>query len=193
MSPLTLLTILPFVLPITGSIILGLSAIVAILILFNDRKPYHYLVKRWNRMFHHNRIKYLSRWSDDYSVDVHNNVLYISRFNKSVHDRREYLYSIAHEFGHLISEAIEDYYLGTEDEDDNKQDNVQAIYNEEIRAWRIARVLLKEANQFDEKHFNKVMNKNLKQYRIQLKIPIKKRARRFKNENRLNDPKKDTN
>jgi Zn-dependent peptidase ImmA (M78 family) len=129
-----------------------------------DRQPYKKLIKQWSSMFRM-KTKYHSRYSDIFEVDVVDNVMYISRFNKAIHSEVEYLYSVAHEFGHLIDHAYRDYY-----DQESKLSENKAVYNDEARAWRIARGLLQQTEHYDEKAFNKLRARCLQEYKIALKL-----------------------
>ena len=139
-----------------------------------DRKPYADLIKRWSSLFHI-KIKYHHRYSDKFSVDVVDDILYISRFNKATHDEREYLYSIAHEFGHLIDYAYVEYYYDEEELYDKLTDK-HAIYEDEIKAWKIAKILLQQAGEYDSKSFNQLKRKCLKEY--QQALGLKRRVKK---------------
>lgn len=132
-----------------------------------DRKPHNRLIKRWASLFHL-KIKYYSRYTERFEVDIVEEVMYISRYNKAVHDPQEYLYSVSHEFGHLIDAAYQEYY-----ENDTYFQRLldkNAIYEDEKKAWQIGKLLLQQANLYESKSFNKLKRKCLKDYRKALKL-----------------------
>lgn len=141
--------------------------IITILVLLSipDRQPYRRLVKQWSSLFNL-KVVYSSRYSETFEVDIHDNVMYVSRYNKSTHDKDEYIYSIAHEFGHLIDHAYREYY------DKRVKDSLsaKAIIQEEQRAWKIAKVLLESNGIYDDKKFNDLKNRCLEDYKKALKL-----------------------
>lgn len=144
-----------------------LLAMIGFLTFRSDRKPYNFLIRRWAKLFHL-KIKYYNRYTERFEVDVIDDEMFISKYNKAVHDRKEYIYSIAHEFGHLIDAAYQEYY------DDEKYFNrlldKHSIYEDEVQAWKIGKVLLQEAKIYDSRSFNKLKRRCLKDYREALSI-----------------------
>lgn len=138
---------------------------ILLLVLLPDRQPYTSLIKTQLRLFHF-RIEYSHRWGDRFEVDVMDNILYISRYNKATHTKQEYLYSIFHEIGHMISHSYREYY----DKFEEDELSSQAIYNEEVRAWRIARTLLESTDAYDKKIFDALRGRHLKDYRKALNL-----------------------
>lgn len=148
-----------------------LVAGITFLVFYFDRKPYSKLIKTWCTLFHM-KIRYYNRYTDKFEVDVVDNILYISRYNKATHTVEEYVYSLAHEIGHLIDYAYKEHYY----EDDmvaSKLTDKQAVYQDEVVAWKIARVLLIEANEpglFNQKTFNSLKNRCLNEYKKALDL-----------------------
>lgn len=153
---------------ITTTFIFLIFLILLLLFLMPDRPPYSQVIKQWSKLFNL-KIRYSSRFSDHFEVDVIDNILYISRYNKAFHSKQEWLFSLAHELGHLIDHAYRDYY-NKHKNISNTEANKRAIYNDEVRAWRIAKVLLEQRNLLDLKAFNKYKNKCLLEYRQHLKL-----------------------
>ena len=144
-----------------------LLVILGLLGIYSDRRPYDKLIRRWASLFHL-KVKYYSRYTEKFEVDIVDDVMYISRYNKAVHDKKEYLYSIAHEFGHLIDAAYQEYY-----DNENYYDrllNKHNIYEDEVQAWKIGKVLLQEAKEYETKSFNSLKRRCLKEYRKALKL-----------------------
>ena len=138
---------------------------ILILLFLPDRKPYSDIIKAQSKLFHL-KVKYSHRWGDVFEVDVVDGIMYLSRYNKATHSKEEYLYSILHEFGHLISYAYKDYY----DKFASDELAPEAIYNEEVRAWRIARTLLEGTAAYDKKVFDALRIKHLKDYKKALNL-----------------------
>lgn len=138
---------------------------IVFLIFYYDRKPYAKIINTWCNLFHL-QVIYRDRHREIFEIDVVDQVLYISRYNKATHTKEEYLYSIAHEFGHLVDYIYRDYY------NKHMKDELspQAIYNDEVRAWKIARILLQEAGHLDKKLFDSIKNKNLNDYKKALEL-----------------------
>lgn len=145
-----------------------LVSTIGLLLKFADRHPYHKIIKQWSKLFHL-KVKFHNRYSEEFSVDVIEDVLYISRYNKAVHDKYEYLYSIAHEFGHLIDYAYKEYSHKETEFYDNLTDT-EAIYRDEVVAWKIAKTLLtSNSEEYDEERFSSLRDRCLEEYRIELK------------------------
>jgi len=146
-------------------LVAGSMLTITLLLIVPDRQPHNKLIKQWSSLFHL-KVKYTSRYSESFEVDIHDNEMYISRYNKGTHDRDEYIYSIAHEFGHLIDHAYREYY--------NKEErdglSAKAILREEQRAWKIAKVLLESNNIYDKKKFDSLKNRCLEDYKKALKL-----------------------
>lgn len=155
-----------------------LLGILGLLVLIFDRQPYSKFIRQWASFFHL-KVRYHSRYSEHFSVDIIEGVLYVSRFNRAVHDRYEYFASVAHEFGHLFDYAYKEYYFDDEDIYCKLTDN-KAIYRDEVVAWKIARILLQDAKQYDEKVFNELQDRCLQEYRTALKIDTKKKKTKGK-------------
>ena len=145
-----------------------LCGLTLVLVFIPDREPYQEVIKQWSKLFNIN-IKYSHRYTDAFEVDVINNILYISTYNKSFHSKQEWLYSVAHELGHLIDYAYKDYY-NKHSSNSSQAMSSKAIYNDELRAWKIAKVLLEQRSLYNEKVFNKFKNECLLEYRKALKI-----------------------
>ena len=144
-----------------------LLALIGLLTIFSDRRPYDALIKRWAGLFHL-KIRYYNRYTTRFEVDIVDDEMFISKYNKAVHDKKEYLYSLAHEFGHLIDAAYQEYY-----DEENYYDrllNKHSIYEDEVQAWKIGKVLLQEAKVYEAKSFNKLKTRCLKEYREVLNI-----------------------
>lgn len=141
-----------------------------------DRQPHKKVIGRWANLFYM-KTKYLSRYTDQFEVDIINNVMYISKYNKAVHNEKEYLYSVAHEFGHLIDAAYREYYF-EEEELYEKLTDREAVYSDEVRAWKIAKVLLQNAEAYDAKVFNDLRKKCLKEYKDALKLTCYRRHKK---------------
>ncbi len=148
------------------------------LLFLRDRVPNRKIIKRWSRLFHM-KVKYHSRYTELFSVDIIEDTLYISHFNKAVHDRFEYLASLAHEFGHLIDYAYKDYYF-EEDELYKKMTDHDAIYEDEVKAWQIAKILLQDEDVYNEKSFTDLESRCLEQYRAALTLTKPKRKKSAK-------------
>lgn len=146
-----------------------LGALIGLLLSLTDRNPYRKIIKKWSRPFNM-KVKYYNRYTDHFSIDIIDNIIYISRFNKAVHDPVIYLYSIAHEFGHLIDYAYREYYYEDQHIHTDVQDN-KAIYRDEVVAWKVSKILIKEAGVYDKDKFNKLRDNCLEQYRVALKLP----------------------
>ena len=146
-----------------------LLLLISILTTFNDQQPYKKIIKSWCKLFSTN-VKYYSRFSDTFSVDLLENVMHISKYSKSKHDPYQYVCSVAHEIGHLLDLAYREQTYDDPDEIFISYTEDQETYQEEIRAWSIAKVLLQDAKIYDEKPFNAFVNKNLKDYRSVLNL-----------------------
>lgn len=156
----------------------GLLIMFGGLLFMRDRIPYKKIIKRWSSLFHM-KVRYHNRYSEHFSVDVIENILYISRFNKAVHSKQEYFASVAHEFGHLIDYAYKEFYFD-EEQMYHKLTDKDAIYRDEVVAWKIAKILLTDAGEYDEKFFKELSERCLKEYRVALKIETKKKKRKTK-------------
>ena len=152
----------------TNSIVLALVILICLLLLFYDRKPHQEIIKKWCRLFNL-KVKYFNRYTERFEVDIFDNTMYISRFNKATHDNKEYLYSVAHEIGHLIDHAYKEYYYEESDVHSESLDK-KTIYHGEVRAWEIASLLLKEEGLFDEIAFNNLKERCLDDYKEYLQI-----------------------
>lgn len=141
---------------------LGLVALILISIKFSDRRPYHSVIKKWSRPLRF-KIKYYSRYSDLFECDPEDGIIYISRFNKALHNKREYIYSIAHELGHIIGAMI-DEETGLEPRISDRETK-RAIIADEERAWDIARILLKKEKLYEYHSFNGLKERCLTTYR----------------------------
>jgi hypothetical protein len=130
------------------------------------------------------KIVFHNRYSSTYNADVIDNILYISRFNKAIHNEQEYLFSLAHEIGHLLDYAYKEHVLD-EEELYNGLDNKKAIYADEVAAWKLAEMLLEDVN-YDKEAFEHLKNQCLKQYQDALKIKKgkKKNAKRSRSSNK---------
>jgi hypothetical protein len=149
-----------------------LLSLITFFAFYFDRRPYEKLINTWCSLFNI-KVKYYSRYSDKFEVDVVDGILYISRYNKATHTPREYIYSLAHEIGHLIDHAYKEYYNKMEDDDEEQEMSRQSIYADEVQAWKIARVLLIEAgepNLYNVKEFNALRKKCLDEYKRVLEI-----------------------
>lgn len=146
-----------------------LLTIMGILFFMNDRQPYKKIIKSWCKLFG-TKIKYYSRYSDTFSVDLIENVMHISKYNKNKHDPYEYVCSVAHEVGHLLDLAYREYVYDDPDEIFEDYTEDQETYQEEVRAWMIAKILLQDAKIYEEQSFVKFVNKNLKDYRSVLNL-----------------------
>lgn len=147
-----------------------LLALISLFTFAFDRQPYKPLIKKWSNLFRM-KTRYHNRYSDIFEVDVVDNVMYISRYNKAIHSEVDYLYSVAHEFGHMIDYAYKEYYdVDNNDGASDRLTDKHAIYEDEVRAWRVARVLLQQANHYDEKAFNKLRARCLREYKLALKL-----------------------
>lgn len=144
------------------------------LFLKNDRTPHRQLIKQWATPFRM-KIKWLSRYENEnpFSVDVDEAILYISKYNKAVHSsEKQYIYSVAHEFGHLIDNSMQDHFLEEAELQKLATENEQA-YQDEVRAWKIGKILLKNAKLFETKSFEKLKRYHLKNYRVALSLDRK--------------------
>lgn len=153
--------------------------LLAILGLVNDYHPkIQKLIELKNSLSF--KIEYLSRFEDDYYYLTLKNIVKIPRYNKAVHDEEEYLYSVAHEIGHVIFERIEE-----EKEVIGKNFKGYKQITRERRAWDIAEMILEEKGMLKDKtKFYKLRNKCLSDYRkVYSKRKIfKKRANRYTKE-----------
>jgi hypothetical protein len=162
---------------------LFLFAIILVLIFLPDREPYESLIRKWTRPLKM-KIVFHNRYSSVYNADVIDNVLYISRFNKAIHNEQEYLFSLAHEIGHLLDYAYKEHVLD-EEELYNSLDNKKAIYADEVAAWKLAAMLLEDID-YNKQAFELLKNQCLKQYEDALKIKKgkKKNAKRSRSSNK---------
>ena len=155
-----------------------LLGIIGFLLLLVDRRPNRRIIRSWSKLFHM-KVKYHNRYTELFSVDVMDDILYISRYNKAVHDKKEYLYSIAHEFGHLLDYAYKEYYYDDEDLYTSLTDR-KAIYQDEVSAWDIAEILLRDAAVLDEKVFFDLKERCLEEYRVALKLTSRGKKKKTK-------------
>ena len=149
------------------NIILGL---LLVLLLFHvDRQPYSKIIRSWTKIL---RVKFVyhGRYTDDFNVDLVDDVLYVSRYHKMTHDPKVYVYSIAHELGHIIDGIYRENAYEDPDEIFDGMTEQHTIYEEEIRAWSIAKQLLIDANIYDESFFIELRDKCLQNYKTYLQL-----------------------
>jgi len=146
------------------STIIVVGTLLCLHLIFSDKKPYKSIVKEWSRPFNL-KIIYYNRYSDIFECDTEEGTIYISRFNRSVHNKREYIYSIAHEIGHLIGALMDEEFDDGDTPKISDRETKKAIILDEERAWDIGRLLLKDAKLYEYHSFKKLREDCLKTYR----------------------------
>lgn len=143
----------------------SLLVLIIVLVLYFDRKPYSKVIKQWAKPFNL-KIKYYSRYTDIFECDTEEGIIYISRYNKSIHNKREYIYSIAHELGHIIGALLDDEYHSDDPHRICDRETKQAIILDEERAWDIAKDLLKDANLYEYHSFMDLRQRCISTYKM---------------------------
>jgi len=139
-----------------------LTFILTLLAVISDRLPYYFVIRKWASFFDL-QLTFTSRYTDCFECDLDDKILYISRYNKSVHNRDEYIASIAHEVGHLIGAAIDEKY--PEKYQLSRRSSKKSIYLDEARAWKIAEILLQDAELYNPDRFISLRDRCLLEYR----------------------------
>lgn len=139
-----------------------IGILLVFLLLFRDRRPYWRIVKKWCQSFNL-EIKYTSRYEEIFACDPDTRVVYICKYNKAFHDKQVYIYSIAHELGHLIGFEIDEEFYIRKKRISNRITKEQVIADE-IRAWKIAELLLKDAKLYEKESFEKLRDRCLHEY-----------------------------
>lgn len=134
-------------------------------IFYYDKRPYSYAIKQWTRPFNIT-IKYYSRYTDIFECDPEEGIIYISRYNKAIHNKREYIYSIAHELGHIIGALLDEEYHSDDMHKICDRETKQAIILDEERAWDIARLLLQDAGLYEYHSFKDLRQRCISTYKM---------------------------
>lgn len=138
-----------------------LTLLIAFFVSIFDRKPYWYIIKKWCEPFNIT-IKYTDQHKEIWAADPDLRMIFISRYNKSFRNKREYLYSVAHELGHLVGSEIDEEFYMRKQRISNRI-NKRQILADEIRAWNVAEILLRDANLYHEE-FCILRDRCLKEY-----------------------------